>query len=280
MADEILYDKQDGIALLTLNRAPYRNAQNVALLQALDAAMGRAAADDEVRVIILRGHGDHFSAGHDIGSPERDIPDPFDRIATQWWDHASKGESESTFVREREAYIGLCHRLRSVPKPTIAQVHGACVAGGLMLAWCCDLIVASEDAFFADPVVRMGIPGVEWFAHAHQMNPRLAKEFLFTGSRMSASRAEQAGMINQCVAITELESTVMALAQRIAQMPRMGLVLTKMIVNQAEDRMGLRDTIEHAYGLHQFAHTHNSLDREDYLGGENISSIKSSLKDE
>jgi enoyl-CoA hydratase len=277
MSELILYAVDQGVARLTLNRPEFRNAQNVALLQALDAAMGRAAADDAVKVIILCGAGDHFSAGHDIGSPERDIPDAFDRIATQWWDHSDKSESEATFVREREAYIGLCQRLRSLPKPTIAQVHGACVAGGLMLAWCCDLIVASDDAFFADPVVRMGIPGVEWFAHAHQLNPRLAKEFLFTGARMPAARAFEIGMINRCVPAVQLGDETTSLALRIAKQPRMGLALTKMVINQAEDRMGLRDTIEHAYGLHHFAHAHNAASS-DYLGGQDVASIKGSMK--
>ena len=279
MAELILYSTDSGIARITLNRPDYRNAQNVALLQELDRAMSAAVADDEVKVIILSGAGDHFSAGHDIGTPDRDIPAPFERLATQWWDHADKSESESTFVREREAYIGLCTRLRSVPKPTIAQVHGACVAGGLMLAWCCDLIVASNDAFFADPVVRMGIPGVEWFAHVHQLNARLAKEFLFTGARLSAERAYEIGMINHCVPADQLDSKVDELAQRISRMPRMGLALTKMVINQAEDRLGLRDTIEHAYGLHHFAHAHNAA-ATDYLGGEDVKSIKNSLKDE
>ena len=279
MTDLILYAVDSGIARITLNRPDYRNAQNVALLQELDRLMSKAAADDEVKVIILSGAGEHFSAGHDIGTPERDIPESFSRLATQWWDHADKSESESTFVREREAYIGLCHRLRAVPKPTIAQVHGACVAVGLMLAWCCDLIVASEDAFFADPVVRMGIPGVEWFAHVHQLNARLAKEFLFTGARMTAKRAHDIGMINHCVPADQLDDKVSDLAQRMVRMPRMGLALTKMVINQAEDRLGLRDTIEHAYGLHHFAHAHNAASS-DYLGGENVTSIKKSLKDD
>jgi len=279
MSELILYAVDQGVARLTLNRPEFRNAQNVALLQALDAAMGRAAADDAVKVIILCGAGDHFSAGHDIGSPERDIPDAFGRIATQWWDHSDKSESEATFVREREAYIGLCQRLRSLPKPTIAQVHGACVAGGLMLAWCCDLIVASDDAFFADPVVRMGIPGVEYFAHPFVMGPRKAQEFLFCGSRMSAQEAHAIGMINRVVARDDLQAETTKLAERIAEMPRFGLALTKMAINQAEDRMGLRDSVDAAYGLHHLAHAHNTLASEDYIGGEDVASMKKSLEE-
>ena len=99
MAELVLYRVDEGIARITLNRPEYRNAQNVAMLHALDDAMSAAASDDSVKVIILAGAGDHFSAGHDIGTPARDIPEPFERRATQWWDHADKSDSESTFVR-------------------------------------------------------------------------------------------------------------------------------------------------------------------------------------
>ena len=101
----------------------------------------------------------------------------------------NKPGGEFLYAREQEVYLGMCRRWREMPKPTIAMVQGACIAGGLMLAWVCDLIVASEDAFFPDPVVRMGIPGVEYFAHVHELNPRIAKEFLFLGERMTAARA-------------------------------------------------------------------------------------------
>ena len=122
----------------------------------------------------------------------------------------------------------------------IAQVQGACIAGGLMLAWICDLIVASDDAFFADPVVRMGIPGVEYFAHPWVMGPRQAKEFLFLGERVDAARALQLGMINRVVPRMRLAQEVTEIAEKIAAMPRLGLALAKKAVNQAEDAMGLQ----------------------------------------
>src|SRR5258708_18979429 len=136
----------------------------------------------------------------------------------------------------------------------IAMVRGAGVAGGLMLAWACDLIVASDDAFFADPVVRMGIPGVEYFAHPFAMAPRIAKEFLFLGERMSADRAFAVGMVNRVVPRDRLREETTRIATRIAQMPRFALALTKKAVNQAEDRMGLRDTTDAAFALHHLAH--------------------------
>ena len=182
--EPVLYEVRDGIASVTMNRPAFNNAQNSQMTYALDAAFKRAVDDDAVSVIVLRGAGKHFSAGHDIGTPGRDVNKPFERVHL-WWDHTNKPGAEFNYAREQEVYVGMCRRWHEMPKPTIAMVQGACVAGGLMLAWVCDLIVASDDAFFQDPVVRMGIPGVEYFAHAHELNPRVAKEFLFLGERMT-----------------------------------------------------------------------------------------------
>jgi enoyl-CoA hydratase len=146
-------------------------------------------------------------------------------------------------------------------------VHGACVAGGCMLAWVCDLIVASEDAFFADPVVRMGIPGVEYFAHPYELNPRIAKEFLFLGERMSSSRAYEMGMVNKVVPIENLESAVMDMAKKISSMPRLGLTLTKQAINHVEDLQGKRNGMEAAFAWHHFSHAHNDLTTGNVLSG-------------
>lgn len=274
----ILYERRGATALVTMNRPRYRNAQNARMTYALDAAFVRAVADDEVKVIVLAGAGPHFSAGHDIGTPGRDIHQPFQRVATCSWDHSEKPGAENFFVREQELYLGMCRRWREIPKPTIAMVQGACVAGGLMLAWTCDLIFAAEDAFFADPVVKMGIPGVEYFAHAHVMSPRLAKEFLFLGERIGAQRAAAIGMVNRVFPVDALERETMAVAARIAEMPRFALALTKKAVNQAEDRMGLRDTMDATFALHHLAHAHNALTSPDHLAGQDAKSMARGLK--
>jgi enoyl-CoA hydratase len=258
MADEVLYDVRDRVALITLNRPEYANAQNSAMTYALDAAFGRAVNDDQIAVIVLAGAGKHFCGGHDIGTPGRDAEQSFDRQAVLWWDHVGKAGADARYAREMEVYLGMCRRWREIPKPSIAMVHGACIAGGLMLAWVCDLIVAAEDAFFADPVVRMGIPGVEYFAHPWVLGPRLAKEVLFTGGRFSAERAYQAGMVNRVVPRASLESAVFELAGQIAQMPPFGLALAKRAVNQCEDLMGMRPGMDAVFGLHHVAHAHNA----------------------
>lgn len=264
--DIVLYSVADGVATVTMNRPRYHNAQNGRMTYLLDDAFKRAVADDEVKVIVLKGEGKHFSAGHDIGTPGRDIHDSQDRV-TMWYDHANKPGGEFLYVREAEAYLGMCRRWRDIPKPTIAAVQGACIAGGLMLAWVCDLIVATDDAFFSDPVVRMGIPGVEYFAHPFELPPRIAKEFLFTGQKMPAQRAYELAMVNRVVTRDELDSTVTALATQIASMPRLGLALTKQAINFAEDQGGKRATMDAAFAWHHFSHAHNDLISGDKLGG-------------
>lgn len=278
----VLYEVQDQIAIVTMNRPEYNNAQNSQMTYALDKALQLATNDDEVKVIVLAGKGKHFSAGHDIGTPGRDVDTSFERTHL-WYDHVNKPGGEFLYAREHEVYLGMCRRWRELPKPTIAMVQGACVAGGLMLAWVCDLIVADDRAFFSDPVVRMGIPGVEYFAHVHELNARIAKEFLFTGERMSAERAYQMGMINRVVPTETLREDTMALAARVAEMPRLGLQLTKQVINNAEDLMGKRSTMDMAFGLHHFAHAHNETVSGDRLGGYDAKAMananKSAAKD-
>jgi enoyl-CoA hydratase len=272
--DVVRYERRGLIAVVTMNRPRYRNAQNSAMTYALDEAFTRAVDDPQVSVIVLAGAGEHFSAGHDIGTPGRDVQRSFPRRAVLWWDHVGAPGADGRYAREAEVYLGMCRRWREIPKPTIAMVQGACIAGGLMLAWVCDLIIASDDAFFSDPVVRMGIPGVEYFAHPWVMGPRAAKEFLFTGDRFGAAQAKEWGMVNRVVPRAELEAETLALAEKIATMPQFGLALTKKAVNQAEDLMGMRSGMDSVFGLHHFAHAHNAEVGADALGGMNAKSMK------
>jgi enoyl-CoA hydratase len=274
--ETVRYEQRGAVAVVTLNRPRYRNAQNSAMTYALDAAFARAVNTDEVAVIVLAGAGDHFCAGHDIGTPGRDVDVSFDRQAVLWWDHVGKAGADARYAREMEVYLGMCRRWREIPKPTIAMVQGACIAGGLMLAWVCDLIVAAQDAFFADPVVRMGIPGVEYFAHPWVLGPRFAKEALFTGDRFDAQRAYELGMVNRVVPRPELADTTFALAERIATMPPFGLALAKRAVNQCEDLMGMRPGMDSVFGLHHVAHAHNAEVSGDSLAGLDARGMKHS----
>lgn len=254
----VQFERHGDIAVIRLNRPDVRNAQNSALLYALDAAFGEFAHDDQLRVAVLGGNGAHFSSGHDLGSSGMDYDVTFERVG-MWWDHVGKQGAENYMARECEVYLGLCRRWRDIPKPTIAMVHGACIGAGLMVAWVCDLIVASSDAFFCDPVVAFGVPGVEFFSHPWEMGARQAKELLFTAEPIDAARALQLGMVNRVVEPDRLEAVSLELARKIARQPRFGLALAKMAVNQSQDAMGHRTGIDQAFALHQLSHAHNTI---------------------
>ncbi|MFP1645378.1 enoyl-CoA hydratase [Pontitalea aquivivens] len=273
----VLYETEGPIAWITMNRPTFNNAQNSQMTYALDDAFKAAVDDDTVKVIILKGAGKHFSAGHDIGTPGRDVNKTFDR-RLMWADHVNKPGAEMLYTREHEVYLGMCRRWRDVPKPTIALVQGACVAGGLMLAWVCDFIIATEDAFFQDPVIRMGIPGVEYFAHAFELPPRIAKEFLLLGERLPAERAHQFGMVNQITTRGTLDQAGREMATKLAGFPRLGLWLGKQAINHVEELRGKRTAMDAVYHMHHFAHAQNDLTTGDRLGGLDAKSMAAANK--
>jgi enoyl-CoA hydratase len=252
--ESILYETPaPHVARLVLNRPERRNAQDKALLYELNDALDRAAHDDDVRVIILAANGPHFSSGHDL-SDRRKMTE---FVPVSCWGGYRAAGAEGHMAIEEELFLGLCWRWRNLPKPTIAQVQGKVIAGGLMLVWPFDLIVASEDAQFSDPVVAAGVNGVEYFAHPWELGPRKAKEILFTGGALTAREAAQSGMVNHVVARDELEPFTLALAVRIASRPTMAVKLAKQSVNQALDAQGFWPALQAAMSLHQLAHSHN-----------------------
>ena len=275
--EPVLYAVEGPIAWVTMNRPRYNNAQNSQMTYALDAAFRRATDDDAVRVIVLKGEGKHFSAGHDIGTPGRDLHKSFERKLL-FADHVNKPAAELLYTREQEQYLGMCRRWRDLPKPTIAMVQGACIAGGLMLAWVCDFIVATDDAFFQDPVNRMGIPGVEYFAHGFELPPRVAKEFIMLGERMSAERAYNFGMVNRLSTRERLADDVKAMADELAKRPRLGNWLTKQALNHVEDLRGKRTATDAHFHMHHFAHAQSDLISSNSLGGMDAKSMAAANK--
>lgn len=253
--DDILYEVADKVAAITLNRPDIANAQSLHFLANLDAALTRAVEDDAVGAIVLRGTGKHFSSGHQFGG--FGLPEVPRRSA--WYGSTGKAGAEGRFALEQEYFLGYCKRWRELPKPTIAAVQGACIAGGLMLAWVCDIIIAAEEAFFSDPVVSFGIPGVEYFAHAFEMPNRIAREFLMVGDRMSAARAYEVGMVNRVVPPDQLWSEADAMARKIAEKSRFALAMTKQVLNFVEDAGGRRTALDGAFALHHLAHAHSEL---------------------
>lgn len=268
---------RDNVAWIMLERPQVANSQNFRMLDQLDEAFRNAVDDDEVKVIVLGGRGKHFSAGHDLGTPEQDKDRPRQR-KLMWYDHLDRPGAERQYVLEQDAYLGLCRRWQEIPKPMIAMVQGACIAGGLMLAWVCDMIVASEDAYFQDPVVRMGVPGVEYFAHGFELPPRIAREFLLLGERMPAARAYQYGMVNRVVPREGLEAEVTTIATEMAQRPRFGMALTKQAMNMVEELRGKRTAMDGVFHMHHLAHAHGTLTSGNAIGGMDLKSMASANK--
>lgn len=255
--ETILVERPDpAVARIVMNRPDARNAQNLQMTYDLNAAFDDAVQDDSVKVIILAGAGPHFSAGHDLrATTKNEAGIDFPPVGA--WGGFREPGAHGRMAREQEIYLQITRRWRNLAKPTIAEVHGKCIAGGLMLAWACDLIVAADSAEFCDPVVTMGVCGVEWFVHPWELGPRKAKELLFTADSWSAQEAHQLGMVNHVVPATELSAFTMALAQRIAAKPSFALKMTKEAVNRSVDIQGQPAAIDQAFALHQLCHAHN-----------------------
>ncbi|MEZ5234708.1 MAG: enoyl-CoA hydratase [Acidimicrobiales bacterium] len=243
----------EGVTRVVLARPEAANAQDRRMLYELNDALDRAARDSTTKVIVVAADGVHFSSGHDLR--DRAKLDEFDTVL-QFGDFDAPGQ-EGYMAQEQEIYLGFCWRWRNIAKPTIASVQGKVIAGGLMLVWPFDIVIASTDARFSDPVVAFGANGVEYFAHPYEVGARKAKQMLFTGEAITAEEAHRLGMVNEVVPREELEQATLAMATKIAAQPSMGLKLAKASVNQALDNMGMYGTLQAAFGLHHLSHSHN-----------------------
>lgn len=249
----IKYNKsEDGVARITLARAHKRNAQTLELLSELNSAFDQASHDESIKVIILGAEGRDFSSGH-AGPGKIDFKD-YEPVTT-WSGYGAKG-AEGQWAMEQEFFYGFCMRWRDIPKPTIAEVKGWVIAGGLMLMWPCDIVIAAEDSKFTDPVVAFGVNGVEYFAHPWEVGVRKAKEMLFTGEVITAEESRSLGMVNHVVPNDELEAFTNDMAKRIAKRPMIGLKLAKQSVNQMQDAQGFRTALQAAMGHQQLGHSH------------------------
>jgi enoyl-CoA hydratase len=262
LADLVDYETLDDgrIARIWLNRPEAHNAQNRTLLVQLDEAFCRAEADDTVRVVILAARGKNFSAGHDLGSEaalaERQ-PGPAQHSTFRSHGATRKPVAEKTYLQEWHFYFSNTCRWRELRKITIAQVQGNAISAGLMLIWACDLIVAADNARFSDVVgVRLGMPGVEYYAHPWEFGPRKAKELLLTGDSLEADEAYRLGMVSKVFPLDELADKTLEFARRIAQRPTMAALLIKDSVNAAADAMGFTEALRHGFHVHQLGHAH------------------------
>lgn len=233
-------ENHGAVRRILLARAAQRNAQSQQMLDELMQAFDEAQRDDGVRVVVLGGQGEHFSAGHDLKQAQSE---------------RSNFTVEERWAYEELRYFDYSMRIWDFPKPTIAQVQGACVAGGFMIANMCDLVVASESAYFSDPVGHtLGAAATEVLIHPWVMGARKAKEMLYTGARVSAQEAHAIGMVNRVVPDAELGDAALAMAQQIATAPPFGLRLIKRSINRTLDAQGLRTALAAHFDTHQLSH--------------------------
>ena len=235
----ILYEKKGNIAKITLNTPEKINALTEQSINELDEAFKAADKDEEVRVIILAGAGASFSPGHDLEAPNWD-PNLF--------------TLETRISVEEDLFFDKCMVIRNLLKPTIAQVQGYCIAGALMVAAMCDIIIAAENAQFQNPVCRFASASTELLVEPWEMGVRKAKEFIFTGDFMDAREAWRVGMVNRVVPLEELEKEVMELAIKISKVPPFAIRQAKRSLNDTLDIMGQLQAFKHAFQIHAAAH--------------------------
>jgi len=222
------------VARIILNRPRYLNAQSRLMREEMDDAFARAVDDDEVGAIVLSGAGDHFSSGHDLGTPEE---------MAERQERGFPTDRFGRYKRTRAITLENSLRWRNVPKPTIAMVHGYCIFGGWIFAAAMDIIFASEDALF--------LPShVQYFSIPWDIGPRKAKEIMFEHRFMTAWEAYQHGLVNRVFTREKLEQETLAYAERVAEnclRDPVRIRTAKFSVNHMMDTMGYTAELEAAY---------------------------------
>jgi enoyl-CoA hydratase len=260
MSDAVLYELRGPAAWVTINRPEKMNAINGDVLDGLNAALDRAAADDEVKVVVVTGAGDRaFSAGYDLSAEAAHSEIP----AHEWHDVLA-------------ADIAATMKLWSLPKPTIAAVRGYCLAGGCELAMACDMIVSGESGRFGEPEIRYG-SGPVTLLMPFILGQKKTNELLFTGDMIDAASAERSGMINRVVADADVDSEVEALVRKIAPTPLPVLRLTKLALVRAFEAMGLREAVNMNLDLSSMLNAADTPEQREFMQIVQDKGLKSAL---
>jgi enoyl-CoA hydratase len=262
--EQVRYETSGRVARVTTNRPRYRNAQSRRLLEELDAAFAQAVADDEVRVIILAGEGEHFSAGHDIGTPEE--------LADREARPVPEGR-RGRYLRSWDLFVEKSLRWRDLPKPTIAQVQGLCIYGGWIIASAMDLIVASQDA-------RLLPAHFQYFSVPWDLGPRKTKEILWQARFVDAQEAQELGFVSRVVPLDRLEEETDALATEIAKMDPLTARTIKFSVNQMQDAMGFSTAVRAAHANYMLLEGRGDAIPRDSKGRPRLPGVERAFKGE
>jgi enoyl-CoA hydratase len=220
--ENLKLEKFGSVLRVTLDRPERRNALSAELMAELLDLIGAVEVDAETNVLILRGAGKGFCSGYDVAGSGSESEAPPSPIA------------KAQVVR---ADSRIFDRLWRLPVPTIAQVHGACLAAGNDLALSCDMVVCASDARIGYPAVRsMGAPATHmWLYH---LGPQWTKRLLLSGDSVTGAKAAEIGFALEAVAPEDLDEHVLQLAARISSIPRDLLTVNKQVINRGLDLMG------------------------------------------
>lgn len=235
--DIIKYERRGHVALISINRPESRNAQSRILLESLDDAFRSAAEDTAIRVIVLTGEGDHFSAGHDLGSPQE-----LDDRQRRPMQEGLRGR----FDHSREQYVEKSMRWRNIRKPTIAAIKGYCIFGGWIIASAMDIIFAGRSSMFL-------AANFQFFTVPWDIHPRKAKELLYESRFIDAGEAKQLGLVNRIFQDDQLMNETMTYADRIARNDPFQLQMMKLAVNQMQDVQGFGPHMTTAHLMHMMS---------------------------
>jgi enoyl-CoA hydratase len=262
--DEIHYEVEDGRARITLARPDKHNAMTPRLLEELEHALWEADADLAVHAVILRGQGASFCSGYDLSA-----------LTEKPREGHRSGRSHDDDIWLIERNNRRIRALWEMHKPSIAQVHGSCLAGGTDLAMACDIVIAADDARIGFPAARaMGaLPNNLWMYHC---GPQWAKRLQLTGDSISGADAAKIGLVLKAVPATALEDEVEGLADRFALIDPDLLAANKRITNLALELMGAQ-TLQRLAGEND-ARAHRAQAVRDYARSVREHGLKETLR--
>ncbi|BBU21077.1 enoyl-CoA hydratase/isomerase family protein [Mycobacterium xenopi] len=230
----VRYERDGAIARVVLNWPERANAQSSEMVSQVDACLDEARRDYGVKVVIIKGSGNGFCAGHIIA------PDAYPEFAE------SQRHLSSNYLGSKELFLWPTLRFWEFPKPMIAQVHGYALGGGTYWALLPEITIASEDAYFQMPLVPgLGFPGGETMIEPWVfMNYKRAAEYLYTAQTLSADEAFRMGLVNRVVAPEDLEAVTETMAAQISRAPLSTLMATKTMLVRAWEQMGMRQHLQ------------------------------------
>ena len=235
----VTYDVAGHVATIALNRPERHNALTDAMFDEVVDYLRQGAADDDVKVVIVKGNGPSFSAGFDMSNPD------------QFYAGAeTKGARFAVRTLRRRADV--MREILYSGKPTIAQIHGNCIGAGLYIVLVCGFAIASEETIFGLPEERFGSGGTSWLYPfvAAQCGLKKANELLMTGRKLDAAEAERLNLINRVVPAGELEVEVDELARAICTLPREGIASSRVVAHMSYDMLGYPAMFTPHYGVH------------------------------